>query len=161
MTLYLGLDPGLLNPWADGKEGFTEVFFSVWYYHPLVNRKICWHKGDRFIVSFSFEWQNLFSLLGVYFQRFLIGDVNHQGLLGKWHYEPETHCFTLFKKRLWAICWVYHFKKKKIFLKFPIMTDETDLEVSTLDFFIFAPVFSWQIEEFNKKGTHDSKTNRV
>lgn len=26
---------------------------------------------------------------------------------------------------------------------------------------IFIAVFSWQIEEFNKKGTHGSKTNRV
>lgn len=41
------------------------------------------------------------------------------------------------------------------------MTDETNLEVNTLDFFIFVPVFSWQIEDFNKKGTHGSKTNKV
>lgn len=41
------------------------------------------------------------------------------------------------------------------------MTVETNLEVNTLDFFIFVPVFSWQIEEFNKKGTLGSKTNRV
>lgn len=47
-------------------------------------------------------------------------------------------------------------KKKLKALKFPITT-----EVNALDFFIFVPVFSWQVKEFNKKGTNGSKTNRV
>ena len=88
----------------------------------------------------------------------------HEGLLGRCHREPETHCFTLlFKKKKKGYKQLFELitlKRKKKILKFPIMTDETDLEINTLDFFIFAPVFSWQIEEFNKKGTHGSKTNR-